>query len=341
MASSEDNNFLTDTFTSAKELITERFSSPFIFSFLVSWIIFNYKSVIIAFTDVSESFSIDEKLCLINESLLKTSFNFPFTDIPILLNAFVLPFMAACFYTFIYPFADYYITKFTLERKVQIRNARIVAEGKITYSQKDVQKIYQQNSMVEKDLTTRLERAEITENQLRAVIKNLEEKSEDEKKDVSTKTSIEEIGQVSQVDTKLDLIDAYIKMDDIEGATELLNEVIKEGNVNQRKRAMTRMKKISNLAKTPNKSEKTDDSFDDIELQVIEAIGTMHNENISQANETDLKKRVKVSIVDFNLAMKNLLNKNAVHVMHSASRGTSYRLEELGLKIYKKTHPTK
>lgn len=40
-----------------------------------------------------------------------------------------------------------------------------------------------------------------------------------------------------EVDTKLELVTAYIDMDDKEGAKELLDEVLKEGGTNQRKRA--------------------------------------------------------------------------------------------------------
>ncbi len=39
------------------------------------------------------------------------------------------------------------------------------------------------------------------------------------------------------METKLDLVAAYIEMDDKEGAKELLEEVMKEGGVKQRKRA--------------------------------------------------------------------------------------------------------
>lgn len=171
-----ESNFLEDLYGSARELVTDRFSSPFIFSFLVSWIIFNYRAVIIIFTNVSEKLSIDFKLSLIHQNLISSSFNIPSLENTILLNAFIWPFLAACFYTFIYPFADYYITRFTLDRKVNIRNARTAAEGKIIYSQKDVQKIYQQHLRVEKDLATRLERSETTGNQLRAVVNDLEAK---------------------------------------------------------------------------------------------------------------------------------------------------------------------
>ncbi len=40
-----------------------------------------------------------------------------------------------------------------------------------------------------------------------------------------------------EVDTKLELVTAYIEMDDAEGAKELLAEVMKEGGAIQRKRA--------------------------------------------------------------------------------------------------------
>jgi pilus assembly protein FimV len=41
----------------------------------------------------------------------------------------------------------------------------------------------------------------------------------------------------AEVNTKIDLVSAYIDMDDIEGAKELLEEVLKEGGSNQRQYA--------------------------------------------------------------------------------------------------------
>jgi pilus assembly protein FimV len=48
-----------------------------------------------------------------------------------------------------------------------------------------------------------------------------------------------------QVETKLDLVAAYIEMDDKEGAKELLAEVMKEGGASQRQRAETLLAKIA------------------------------------------------------------------------------------------------
>ena len=48
-----------------------------------------------------------------------------------------------------------------------------------------------------------------------------------------------------EVETKLDLVQAYIEMDDKEGAKELLDEVMKEGGANQRKRAQELLVKLA------------------------------------------------------------------------------------------------
>ena len=47
------------------------------------------------------------------------------------------------------------------------------------------------------------------------------------------------------VDTKLELVTAYIEMDDKEGAKELLAEVMKEGGAKQRQRAEALLAKIA------------------------------------------------------------------------------------------------
>jgi pilus assembly protein FimV len=48
-----------------------------------------------------------------------------------------------------------------------------------------------------------------------------------------------------EVETKLDLVAAYIEMDDKVGAKELLQEVIKEGGTQQRKRAEAFLAKLA------------------------------------------------------------------------------------------------
>ena len=57
--------------------------------------------------------------------------------------------------------------------------------------------------------------------------------------------SINAGAELIEVETKLDLVAAYIEMDDKEGAKELLEEVMKEGGAGQRKRAEALLAQIS------------------------------------------------------------------------------------------------
>ncbi len=50
----------------------------------------------------------------------------------------------------------------------------------------------------------------------------------------------------AEIETKLDLVAAYIEMDDAEGAKELIDEVMKEGGASQRKRAEALLAKLVN-----------------------------------------------------------------------------------------------
>ncbi len=55
--------------------------------------------------------------------------------------------------------------------------------------------------------------------------------------DAASETPVASADEPADVETKLELVSAYIEMDDEEGAKELLAEVMKEGGDNQRKRA--------------------------------------------------------------------------------------------------------
>ncbi len=105
----KENNLFEEYLKSAKDLVFERFSSPLIFSFTVSWLISNYKILMVIFTDQTNYFPLEHKIWLIGEYLNWT-------------NGLLYPMIASCFYTFLYPFLDNKISKFTLQRKLEKRN---------------------------------------------------------------------------------------------------------------------------------------------------------------------------------------------------------------------------
>ena len=63
--------------------------------------------------------------------------------------------------------------------------------------------------------------------------------SDEEQKELDTPGAIEEIFYLGDEEsaTKLELAYAYVKMNDLEGAKEILSEVIEEGNADQKKEA--------------------------------------------------------------------------------------------------------
>ena len=76
---------------------------------------------------------------------------------------------------------------------------------------------------------------EIPELDLSSISLDLDDDSKLGEPDV---TSMDDLsGESAEVNTKLDLVGAYIDMDDIEGARELLEEVLKEGGPGQRQQA--------------------------------------------------------------------------------------------------------
>lgn len=116
-------SFIKDILDASKDFFIQRIKSPLISSFGFSWLIFNWKIVLIFF--LSEK-NIDEKITLI-ESYLN------------IYNSFAYPFLSAIFYTFIYPWINYRI--FLIHRGMQkdtemkkIEDANEVLEGKIKIS---------------------------------------------------------------------------------------------------------------------------------------------------------------------------------------------------------------
>ena len=343
---SEGESFLDDTYASARELITERFSSPFIFSFVISWLIFNYKIVILALTDSSEKLPVIDKIDSIQSYLHSSTFTIPIIHYPILLNGFLWPLLAAAFYTFVYPFADYLITKFTTSRKVAIRNMRVEKEEKIFYRFKDVQKIYIKHAEDDKNSRERIERAEITEAQQNAVIKNLQEKLNKVENNKNSIPVIKTQEVSSEVETKLALAKAYVEMEDKRGAAELLNEIMPIADTSQRRRAKRLI----------NKLEKEKISTDKVSPVVKQAIGATKNTEIPQ-NEIDIivllarandsliewvseKEILKIkgkTATDIKIALNDSITKGLIKKDYISSiHGYGYQLTIDGMKTYKK-----
>jgi hypothetical protein len=196
-----EENLFTEFYNSTRDLIADRLSSPFIFSFVITWLISNYKIVMVIFTTQSESFVFDYKIQLI-ENFLNVR------------HGLIYPLIGACFYTFAYPFIDQEISKFTLKRKMAIRNDKNQIEKTQLRTAEEVKAIHLRHFKIEQEYKNELENTRITEAQLRAQVEELGEK-------IKANSSTSE----TEVNTKISLAKAFIQMGDEVGAIELLDEL--------------------------------------------------------------------------------------------------------------------
>lgn len=110
-----------------KGTITERISSPLLFSFSTSWVLINFKFFLILIS----SNKITYKLKLIDWYFS----NYGVT------NALVFPLLASLTYVFLYPYVSRPVNKFLLNRKLEVQKDIYLAEGRQLVSEDDLKKI--------------------------------------------------------------------------------------------------------------------------------------------------------------------------------------------------------
>lgn len=95
-----------DIYKSTKQNIIERLSSPLIGSFVVAWGLWNYKFLVILFSNagVTQTFNLVEKIAFPDATT-------------IVLKGAVLPLATAILYIFIYPYPALKVYEFTLQRQ--------------------------------------------------------------------------------------------------------------------------------------------------------------------------------------------------------------------------------
>lgn len=104
---------LTDLLESAKENLLERLSSPALGSFAAAWCAWNYRFLVILFSDasVSQTFHLIDTIAFPDKS-------------SILLRGVFFPLISAFAYVFLYPYPARLIYEFTLRRQREINSSR-------------------------------------------------------------------------------------------------------------------------------------------------------------------------------------------------------------------------
>ena len=179
-------NMFEDIIKSAKEQVTDRLSSPLFGSFLVSWCLWNYKFIVILFSDatVLRTFQLIETIA------------FP-TIWSIFLNGILFPALTVMAYIFVYPYPAKLVYAFTRRRQKDIIEIRRLIENETPLTIEDSRIIRAQ--VLEADLRHKNETDNL--NTELTITKNLLEKSLQSNVNSSasldeTKTSILEPSQL-------------------------------------------------------------------------------------------------------------------------------------------------
>lgn len=99
---------LSETYNSLKAYLYDRTTSPLLGSLVFSWIIWNYKFILLLFSNLSYP----DKLRMIN--ILYGS------DFHVYITGFTAPLLTALFYIYIFPYPSKYVFKFSLERQDEL-----------------------------------------------------------------------------------------------------------------------------------------------------------------------------------------------------------------------------
>lgn len=114
---------LDEIFQSAKQSLLERLSSPLLGAFVLSWCAWNWKFLVILFSDasVSGTFALVDQIAFPDYSA-------------VLLRGLLFPLASACVYIFLYPYPARFIYEFSLRRQREINQTkqRIADETPLT-----------------------------------------------------------------------------------------------------------------------------------------------------------------------------------------------------------------
>lgn len=99
-----------------KAQLYERVASPLLFSFCISWIVWNYRLLLISFSSLAPL----EKITYIDNFFEKSYFNF--YDIKnFYIYCFVGPLVTSLIYIFIYPYPARFVYKYAINRQKEIK----------------------------------------------------------------------------------------------------------------------------------------------------------------------------------------------------------------------------
>jgi hypothetical protein len=131
---------LEEIIRSTRGNLAERFASPLMGSFSISWAFWNYKFLVILFSSTP----------LIETFDLIKSISFPDTS-AVLLKGIVLPGLTAAIYIFVYPYPAKFVYEFTRNRQKEINDIRRRIEDETPLTLEESRRIRSELHRTEKE----------------------------------------------------------------------------------------------------------------------------------------------------------------------------------------------
>lgn len=154
-----------EVFKSAKAQISERIASPLIGSFALAWCLWNYKFLIILFSNAS----ISQTFGLIDSVVFPTTWS-------LVLNGVLLPSLTAVIYIFGYPYPARFVYGFTRRRQKEINELRQRIEDETPLTIEESRVIRAEIVQAEKNHQDVVDRLNFELSRLKGELANLETK---------------------------------------------------------------------------------------------------------------------------------------------------------------------
>lgn len=155
----------SEFFKEIRLAITERLTSPLIGAYWISWVIFNFKFILIIFSGEN----LDKKLSLIHESFFSDTVAYAIT--------YGAPVAMTAVFIFVYPYPAEFVYKFRLQFQRRLVQIKQKIEDEQLLSTEDSRKLRLEIREKEQAFVTRLAEAEQQIDDLRRVNESLRSKT--------------------------------------------------------------------------------------------------------------------------------------------------------------------
>lgn len=312
---------MDDVLKSIKAFLYERSVSPLFGAFVLSWSIWNYRVLIIAFS----SSGFENKLSALNSYFSPIAISTFGQDIIIpgsLLNGVVLPSIITILYIFVYPLLAAPVYQHSLKKQTQIREIKQAAENERLLSASESRELFKQLSTLQEKYDSERESYEKRIRSLSETIRELE-------------TNASNLGEKEFNDLKKSLNAQKEKQLSLSKSLEEKNEIITSINkhtesLNEKLTSLENKNK--SLTQQLNKPKEDrpkykDPDLTENEIEQLMFVGDLGGHvHLDRAVDESPFKRIVASRL-----MHRLKDKNYVNYWENENEGTTISLSEQGV----------